>query len=277
MAAELIYAFRIMRLPLLDAGGSVIGRIQDIVVIPGASGADPRVLGFVAEIQRRQIFVNAARLVSLDNDGARLRSWDVDLKPFKPRRAEVLIGRDIIDRRIGDETVSDVALRQKGDGRQQWWEPAKVRLARRCVLRRRPSYRLVDFEDVPDLFADVAGAEMAAEAARLRDMHPSRRRRVRAGDAAHPAPPARRGDGGRAARRPARGAAGGRAAAASSTASTSTVSSTCSTRWSTTTSPTSSPRCRASSAARVLEAMDAEEAEVDAPPAVVRGGDRRRH
>ena len=173
MAAELIYAFRIMRLPLLDAGGSVIGRIQDIVVIPGASGANPRVLGFVAEIQRRQIFVNAARLVSLDNDGARLRSWDVDLKPFKPRRAEVLIGRDIIDRRIGDETVSDVALRQKGDGRQQWWEPAKVRLARRSVLRRRPSYRLVDFEDVPDLFADVAGAEMAAEAARLRDMHPS--------------------------------------------------------------------------------------------------------
>ena len=36
MAAELIYAFRIMRLPLLDAGGSTIGQIEDIVVIPGA-------------------------------------------------------------------------------------------------------------------------------------------------------------------------------------------------------------------------------------------------
>ena len=50
---------------------------------------------------------------TLDNDGARLRSWDVDLNPFKPRRGEVLIGRDIIDRKIGDETVSDVALRPK--------------------------------------------------------------------------------------------------------------------------------------------------------------------
>ena len=29
MAGELIYAFRIMRLPLLDAGGAAIGRIDD--------------------------------------------------------------------------------------------------------------------------------------------------------------------------------------------------------------------------------------------------------
>ena len=30
MAGELIYAFRIMRLPLLDAGGAAIGRLDDI-------------------------------------------------------------------------------------------------------------------------------------------------------------------------------------------------------------------------------------------------------
>ena len=33
MAGELIYAFRIMRLPLLDAGGASIGRIDDVVVV----------------------------------------------------------------------------------------------------------------------------------------------------------------------------------------------------------------------------------------------------
>src|SRR6478735_7321141 len=173
MAGELIYAFRVMRLPLLDAGGSNIGRLEDIVVIPGSGGAPPRVLGFVATSQRRRIFVNASRLGALDSDGARLRSWDVDLKPFKPHRGEILIGRDLIDSRIGDETVSDIALRSHGNGRTTWWEPAKVRLAKRSALRRRPTYRLVDFDDVPDLFASVAGAEMAAEAARLRDMHPS--------------------------------------------------------------------------------------------------------
>ncbi len=173
MAGELIYAFRIMRLPLLDAGGNAIGRIDDIVLIPGAHGGAPRVLGFVATSQRRRIFVNANRISSLDSDGARLRSWDVDLNPFKPKAGEILVGRDLIDKKVGDETVSDVALRAAHDGKQNYWEPAKVRLARRSIMRRRPSYRLVDITELPALFSIEAGAEMAAEAARLRDMHPS--------------------------------------------------------------------------------------------------------
>src|SRR4051795_4923575 len=171
MAGE-IYAFRVMRLPLLDAGGSPIGRLDDIVVIPGRPGIAPRVLGFVATSQRRRIFVSANRLAGIDSDGARLRSWDVDLNPFKPKPGEILIGRDIIDRRVGDETVSDVAMRAAGDGRQPWWQLAKVRLARRNVLRRRPSYRLVDIAELPELFR-IPGSEVAAEVARLRDMHPS--------------------------------------------------------------------------------------------------------
>lgn len=47
-----------------------------------------------------------------------------------------------------------------------------MRLARRSALRRRPSYRLVDIAELPDLFHN-AGSEVAAEVARLRDMHPS--------------------------------------------------------------------------------------------------------
>ena len=56
MAADLIYAFRVMRLPLLDAGGATIGRIQDIVAVPGRPGSPPRVVGFVAESQLRRMF-----------------------------------------------------------------------------------------------------------------------------------------------------------------------------------------------------------------------------
>ncbi len=40
MAGELIYAFRVLRLPLLDAGGAPIGRIEDLVAIPGRPGDD---------------------------------------------------------------------------------------------------------------------------------------------------------------------------------------------------------------------------------------------
>ncbi len=177
MAGELIYAFRVMRLPLLDAGGAPIGNIQDLVVVPGRPGRGkdpaiaPRVVGFVADSQRRRIFVNANRIAELNSDGARLRSWDVDLNPFTPRPGEVLIGEDLIDRKIGDETVSDIALRSNSDGRTSWWEIDKVRLARKSSLRRRPSYRLVDYDEVPALFD--APTAMQAEAVRLREFHPA--------------------------------------------------------------------------------------------------------
>jgi CBS domain-containing protein len=177
MAGDLVYAFRVMRLPLLDAGGSTIGRIEDLVAIPGRPGRAgqpaiaPRIVGFVANSQRRRIFVGANRMGELDSEGAHLRSWDVDLNPFKRRPGEVLIGEELLDRRIGDETVSDIALAHRSDGRSSYWEIAKVRLARKSSIGRRPSYRLVDSDEVPGLFETPT--EMQAEAARLRDFHPA--------------------------------------------------------------------------------------------------------
>ena len=220
MAGELIWAFRVMRLPLRDAGGGQIGRVQDIVAVPGPPGDLPRVTGFVAESQRRRIFVNANRLADLGGDGMRLRSWDVDLNPFKSRPGEVLVGRDVIDHRVGDETVSDVAMHPVDDPRAaRRTQIAKVRLTRRNLLRRKPSFRLVDVDEVPGLFPPISA--IAAEAARLRDLHPSEVAGVVRAHAARPAPPARRGDGRRAPRRPPRGAARARADPASSRASTS--------------------------------------------------------
>ena len=160
MAGDLIYAFRVMRLPLLDAGGATIGRLEDVVIVSGRTASAPRVLGFVATSQRRRIFVNANRVATLDNSGARLRSWDVDFHPFKPKEGERLLKPHVIDQKIGDEVVSDVALRAREDGRTPGWEVAKVRLARRSTLRRRPTYRLVDWNAVPSLFA--AATEAAA-------------------------------------------------------------------------------------------------------------------
>ncbi|WP_420452033.1 magnesium transporter MgtE N-terminal domain-containing protein [Ilumatobacter sp.] len=177
MARELIYAFRVMRLPLLDAGGATIGRIEDLVAVPGRPArhgqprSAPRLVGFVASSQQRRIFVNANRVSELSSDGARLKSWDVDLNPFKPRPGEVLIGEELIDRRLGDETVSDIGLVAAGDGRSSWWEIDKVRLARRASLGRRSTYRLADVAEVPGLFTDPTAME--AEAARLRDFHPA--------------------------------------------------------------------------------------------------------
>ena len=113
----------------------------------------------------------ANRIAEISSDGARLNSWDVDLNPFKPRTGEILIGADLIDRQVGDESVSDIALKTQRDARSSWWTIDKVRLARKSRLRRRSSYRLVDYDEVPSLFD--APTEMEAEAARLREIHPA--------------------------------------------------------------------------------------------------------
>jgi CBS domain-containing protein len=169
VAGDLVYAFRVMRLPLLAPDGVAIGKLNDIVLLPSRGAEPPEVIGFSAAVQRRRVFVNANRLAELNSDGARLRSWDLDVNPFKPKAGEIMVGKDIIDTRVGDETVSDIALRQT-EGRTTKWIVEKVRLARRRPLVRRPSFRIVDWDEVSSLFM---GNEMATEAARLRDMHPS--------------------------------------------------------------------------------------------------------
>ncbi len=169
VAGELIYAFRVTRLPLLGSDGGAIGRIEDIVLSPGGRGRAPRVMGFVASSGRRRFFVNAARLASLDAEGARLRSWDVDLHPFVRREGELLVGQDILERRADGEIVSDLALAPV-PGKVPGWEVARVVLSSRRPVRRRRATRIVDWDEVSELFITTEAAEQAAEMAGL---HPS--------------------------------------------------------------------------------------------------------
>jgi CBS domain-containing protein/sporulation protein YlmC with PRC-barrel domain len=170
MVGELLYAFRIMRLPLLDAGGQAIGKINDIIVVAGRGTEAPQVLGFVATSQRRRIFVSATRVGTLDNSGARLKSWDINLTPFRTRAGEQLLGKDILDKRLGDEIVSDIALVHK-TGKSSTWQITKVRLSKRGLLNTRSGHRLVDWQEIAHMFAPKTAID--AEAARLRDMHAS--------------------------------------------------------------------------------------------------------
>lgn len=170
MVGELLYAFRIMRLPLLDAGGQAIGKINDIIIVAGRGSDAPKVLGFVATSQRRRIFVSATRVETLDNSGVRLKSWDINLTPFRTRTGEQLLGKDVLDKRVGDELISDVALIHKV-GKSSTWQVSKVRLSKRGILNTRSGTRVVDWQEIAQVFAPKTPID--AEAARLRDMHAS--------------------------------------------------------------------------------------------------------
>ncbi|MGE0877426.1 MAG: CBS domain-containing protein [Acidimicrobiia bacterium] len=170
MGRELIYAFRVMRLPLLDSDGGVIGRVEDIVLGAISGTEPPSVLGFVARSQRRRIFVNAGRIATLDNLGARLRSSAIDLNPFKRKQGELLVKEDLLDRPVGGEVISDVGM-QPVPGRTSAWEVADVALAGRKPFRRRRTTRHVGWAEVATVF--TADNPVAAEVVAMRDMHPS--------------------------------------------------------------------------------------------------------
>lgn len=169
MAGPLIYVSRLLGLPLLGADGELaIGSLDDVVLAPRGAGQAPRVLGFVANVQRRHIFVNANRVGDLDSSGAHMQTGTVDLRRFEPRPGELLVKGSVLDRQIDGRVVNDVALEATDEPRG--WQVASVSLGAGGLLRRRRSSRDVPWTEVASLFeTDATGRQVAA----LRELHPA--------------------------------------------------------------------------------------------------------
>jgi len=161
-----IYVSRLLRLPLLDADGMAVGKLSDVVITPSAPGGAPRVLGFVALMQRRRIFVNGNRVEEINASGVRLRGGTVDLRRFELRSGE-LLGNSLMGKSVGGEVVNDVAIARASDG--SGWHVVSVSLSAAGILRRR-SGRVVAWRDAPTLF-DV-GAD-ARQVAAMSELHPA--------------------------------------------------------------------------------------------------------
>lgn len=161
-----IFVSRLVRLPLLDADGYPLGRVDDVVVVP--SGTDPaRVLGLVTTVERRRIFVNEARLGEIEASGVRLRSGTIDVQPFRQRGGEKLVVGDINGTKVGDSSIVDVAIEESA--RTGFWFVVAVAVGGRGPLRRRRT-QVVEWGDVATRFD--TGPEYA-EVAELRNMHQS--------------------------------------------------------------------------------------------------------
>ncbi|HEX2849627.1 MAG TPA: hypothetical protein VHN98_03705, partial [Acidimicrobiales bacterium] len=163
-----IYVARLRRLPLHGPDGIPLGRIDDVVISPSGPRDAPRVLGFVVSVQRRAIFVNAARVGEIDSSGARLASGRLDVRRFERRPGEILAG-DILDRTFGGEVVNDLAIRPV-EGELRQWEVASVSLSAAGLLRRRRAGRIVRWTEVRALFD---AGPLARHVAALRDLHPA--------------------------------------------------------------------------------------------------------
>ncbi len=168
MADELVFVSRVIRLPLVDSEGAHLGRVDDVVLVQ-SHRRPPQVLGFVASVQRRRIFINVARVSELSTSGLRLRPGSIDIRHFELRPGEILAADSILNRRIGTRVVNDMSLRFV-EGKAPTWEVATLAMGSPGPLRRRKSSRMVEWSEVAELFD---AGPLAREVASMREMHPA--------------------------------------------------------------------------------------------------------
>lgn len=160
-----VFVSRLARLALIDAEDEPVGRVRDVVLAP--SGHALRVLGLVATIERREIFINVNRVRAIDADGARMAGSTVNVRSFHRRPGEQLAVADLFDTKVGDEHIIDLAIAPAPDGAS--WSVVLVALGRRGPLRRRAP-NVVPWDQVASAFVSTPEME---EVAVLRDLHPT--------------------------------------------------------------------------------------------------------
>jgi CBS domain-containing protein len=178
----LLRASRVIHAPLVDSRGERVGRVDDLIVRL-SDGGYPPVIGLQASIGGRSLFIPAERVGSLEPGRVQLSGDTVDLKRFERRPGEVLLGEDVLDRRLIDVSAgrlvhaNDVEL-GRVDG---WWRLVGVDPTRRGLLSRlrpgggepaRPA-NVLDWSDVEPFVGHVPSARLLIPLRRLRRLHPA--------------------------------------------------------------------------------------------------------
>ena len=114
-----IHLSELLKRPITDAGGESLGRLADVVV--RLRGSDlPLVIGGVASVGGREVFVPMEQVSSFDGDVLRLSSAVLDLRHFERRPGEVLLRADVLGHRLIDVEsahlikAADLELEQRG-------------------------------------------------------------------------------------------------------------------------------------------------------------------
>jgi CBS domain-containing protein len=167
MNGQQVFTSRLKGRPLLDSDGLAIGRIRDVVILPAAGNDPPRALGLVVTLQRRQIFVNLARIAEISVDGAHLRGATVDLDRFTRRTGEILAS-ELHGKQTGAGRVVDVAIVPR-EQRRPGWEVSAFAVSHGLALGHRGT-TIVPWDKNPELFRTGPLDEQLAS---LRDLRPA--------------------------------------------------------------------------------------------------------
>ena len=169
----------ILHRPLVDSAGGRLGRVDDVIA-RFAEGGYPPVTGLVGRIAGRKLFIPRDRIAEMKPGGVKLAGEDLNLAHFERRQGEVLLGDDVLGRRLisvdaGKLVVAhDIELRYQ-DGR---WVVAGVDTRARgfrgrFLGGRNESPGFVDWAAVEPFVGHVPSSRLLMPLRRLRRLHPA--------------------------------------------------------------------------------------------------------
>ncbi|HEU4794096.1 MAG TPA: CBS domain-containing protein [Pyrinomonadaceae bacterium] len=178
----MLYLSQVLGRPIRDLEGERVATVKDVIVRLGEEDHPP-VIGLVARYRRRDFFLSRWRITELNQNGVRLNSDILDLRPFVRRESEVLLARDVLDKQLIDVDgkrvvrVNDVQIIEAaGDWRVTGADVSLQGLWRRLAPAgfagtRRP-VEVLDWADVGYLATDAATVQLKSSSDKLARLHP---------------------------------------------------------------------------------------------------------
>src|ERR1044072_7902826 len=97
----MLYLSQVLGRPILDLDGERVATLKDVIVRLGEEDHPP-VAGFVGRYRRRRFFLPRGGTSEFGEQGVRLNSDKLTLRPFTRRDGEVLLARDVLDKQLID-------------------------------------------------------------------------------------------------------------------------------------------------------------------------------
>jgi len=180
-----VHLSSVLRSPLLDRAGERLGRVEDLIVRL-ADGGYPPVTGVKARIGGRELFVPVDRIASLAPGAVRLSGEKLSLGRFERRAGEVLLGGDVLGRKLVDVesdpprlvTANEIELACIED----WWRVVGLDHTARAQLRRKLPRRLrrlvsdgpfLDWSDMEPFVGHVPTSRLRFSHRKLANLHPA--------------------------------------------------------------------------------------------------------
>ncbi len=177
----MLYLSQVLGRPIVDLEGERVATLSDVIVRLGEDDHPP-VAGFVARYRRRNFFLPRWRISHFDEQGVRLNSDILDLRPFTRREGEVLLARDVLDKQLIDVDgkrvvrVNDVQIIEAaGEWRVTGADVSLAGLWRRLspgFMRRGTPVEVIDWADVGYLATDAATVQLKSSRGKLARLHP---------------------------------------------------------------------------------------------------------